>query len=190
MAAMIPMRRTCCLAVFVALMWAATAHAEEQPSCEPPNDAQWEGRCVPASCLDGVNLADAGLATVVRYGAGQPEGKLTLAHVKDLTRIVAAYRGIESLKGIECLISLSVLLVAQNKITDLTSLAGLTGLTELNIRGNLVRDLTPLAGLSALKKLNIIATAVACEHEPLKSLRTKGVQIESECAEDRKTNRR
>jgi len=72
-----------------------------------------------------------------------------------LTYLVALYRQIADLKGLEYAANLQVLGLRDNQISDLTPLAGLTHLESLNLSMNQIRDLTPLAGLHSLKTLDV-----------------------------------
>ena len=62
-----------------------------------------------------------------------------------------------------------MLIVACNRVTDLTPIASLEHLEYLEIFSNRVTDLTPLTGLTHLVDLNIAYNAIT-DYEPLKQM--------------------
>ncbi|WFN35224.1 right-handed parallel beta-helix repeat-containing protein [Methanogenium sp. S4BF] len=93
-------------------------------------------------------FADDSLEDAVREALGIPDGDISAEELRTLSVLSAPDRGIVSLSGLEFAASLQVLLLDNNRVSDLWPLAGLTGLHELVISHNEVRDLTPLVANS------------------------------------------
>lgn len=75
--------------------------------------------------------------------------------------------GIQSLNGIELLISLERLYISETpwgdhqNITDISPLTNLTNLTELHLSGNNISDISPLSGLIYLTELNLASNNIS-----------------------------
>jgi Leucine-rich repeat (LRR) protein len=91
---------------------------------------------------------------------GKPEGEITLAEAKGVTRMdltdslqrqLSEFTPITNLDGLEAFTNLESLDLSQNAVSDISPLAGLTKLTVLSLAGNPVTDVAPLAKLTNLK---------------------------------------
>ena len=110
---------------------------------------------------------DAYLERTVRETLGRPQGRLTFEDVASLTHLETyetygnIYGNIYSLVGLDYFISLQVLDLSGNQITDVGPLAGLTNLQSLRLLSNQITDVGPLAGLTNLQSLNLFNNQIA-----------------------------
>jgi len=109
-----------------------------------------------------VEFADPVLEAMIRSAIGQPEGDISLAQARAVTRLdlndeLQRYLSQESkitdINGLEAFTNLETLDLSNHAVTDISQLAGLTSLTALSLAGNPVADVSPLAGLTGLKLL-------------------------------------
>ena len=89
-------------------------------------------------------FADPSLLAAVGAAVGTPAGELLPGDVARLDTLRAVGLGMESLEGIEQLTSLSVLVLEENRISDLSPLSGMSQLSHLALRHNRIVDLSPL----------------------------------------------
>lgn len=100
----------------------------------------------------------------------KPSGDVLKEDVEALKTLVAENRGIESLKGLQCLSSLVELYLNRNRISDITPLAALTNLEVLELEDNQITDVNPVARLLNLRRLNVSRNRI--EHvKPIAALR-------------------
>ncbi len=102
-----------------------------------------------------VHFPDPNLRTAVAEHLGVDPDRITVAALRQLTRIDAVFREIESLEGLQHAPNLRLLDLAGNRISDLTPLSNLHSLEELGLDENAIKDLSPLAGLTNLLVLTI-----------------------------------
>jgi len=91
----------------------------------------------------------------VRDALGIGSGDITAADAAGFLYLQADDHGITSLEGIQCLTSLTSLLLSDNEISDLSPVAALFALQELVVDGDQISDLSPLASLTALDQLSM-----------------------------------
>ena len=130
------------------------------------------------SIAESVVFSDPVLETMIRGAMGKPEGGITTADAKALTRLDLSNEWqhyfpdeavISELGGLESFTNLESLDLSFNAITDITALSGLTKLTRLSLAENPVGDISPLAGLTNLKALNL-SNCQAPDYSPLANL--------------------
>ena len=130
-------------------------------------------------------IPDYYLEAAVRKELGKPEGRpLTRGDLKRLGKLVADYKRIKNLSGLEHAVNLTELNLGNNEISDITPLAALTNLKRLDLGaiarptypttsalldGNPNRDVSPLASLTNLEYLNLSKNEVR-DVSPLASL--------------------
>lgn len=78
-----------------------------------------------------------------------------IEHMVNLTELGLAQNAISDISAVAGLTNLTRLDLAQNDIEDISAVANLTNLTYLRIKDNRVKDLTPLAGLTNLTELDL-----------------------------------
>jgi len=125
-----------------------------------------------------VEFADPVLEVMVRGAIGQPEGDISLAQARAVTRLdlndelrgfLSQEPKITDINGLEAFTNLETLDLSTHAVTDISQLAGLTNLTALSLAGNPVADVSPLAGLTGLKLL-ILSGSQAQDYSVLSSL--------------------
>jgi len=87
---------------------------------------------------------DPKLETIVREAINYPSGPIMWSQVFDLTYLSASEATIDSLGGIEKLVSLTYLQLSYCNIADLSPLAYLTDISYLNLMNNQIDDISPL----------------------------------------------
>ncbi len=103
-----------------------------------------------------VNIPDPNLRTAIAEALGKASGDtITAEEMATLTRLVATYKQIQNLGGIQFATGLEHLDLQKNNISDISPLAGLTQLEALYLDGNNISDVSPLAGLTKLETLLI-----------------------------------
>ena len=106
-------------------------------------------------------IPDANLRAAVRAALGiEPNLRITIDAMRNLTTLSATQLGITDLTGLEYATNLRSLSVGGNQISDITPLANLTGLTELYMEDNLISDINPLANLTNLRRLGMLRNQV------------------------------
>jgi Big-like domain-containing protein/Leucine Rich Repeat (LRR) protein len=114
---------------------------------------------------------DANLESRVRASLGiGASDDLTCDLVSGLTVLGATSAGISSLVGAQNLTSLITAELGLNSITDISPLSGLTGLTTAYLWSNSITDVGPLSGLTNLTTLNIRGNANLTDISPLSGL--------------------
>jgi Leucine-rich repeat (LRR) protein/endonuclease YncB( thermonuclease family) len=108
-----------------------------------------------------VQFADPGLERAIRGQIAKPSGPIFRGDLVGLTTLAAEGRGIADLGGIEHLVNLRVVRLAQNCIQDLTPLRALRSLEELSLSRNRIRDVRPLAELTRLRLLVLSANQIS-----------------------------
>ena len=112
--------------------------------------------CSDHSEQDIATFEEANLEAVIRttLGVGAEED-LTCRLMSGLTRLDARFSGIESLVGIQNLVSLTVLDLYNNSISDISVLSGLTILKHIHLSDNQITDISALSGLTSLTLLDL-----------------------------------
>jgi len=88
-----------------------------------------------------VTFQDENLEAAIREVTNKPTGPLFQSDLNKITHLDASRRSIESLGGIEHLVSLVVLDLSRNRVNDVTPLGALHHLTELDLSRNYIADL-------------------------------------------------
>ena len=103
-----------------------------------------------------VNIPRPNLRAVIKKALDKPEdAAVTVADMAGLTDLSATEAEIRNLTGLEYGVNLTVLILNNNRCSDLSPLKGLTNLEALDLGGNPIVDLSPLAGLTKLEFLEI-----------------------------------
>ena len=113
-----------------------------------------------------VNFPDPNLHKAIEQALGKAsDTQITVDDMTTLTRLVATYKQIQNLEGIQLATGLTQLNIGGNNISDISPLAGLTQLQVLDLSGNVNRrndptynkisDISPLAGLTQLHSVNL-----------------------------------
>ena len=109
-----------------------------------------------ATIAQTVNIPDTNLRAAIEEALKKTSGAtITAEDMATLTRLVSANRRISNLKGLESATNLSYLELHRNSISDISPLAGLVELHHLSLGHNTISDLTPLAGLINLVRLYV-----------------------------------
>lgn len=115
---------------------------------------------------------DARLEAAVRqqvFAKRHTNSPLTADDVAKVSTVVANFRGITNLTGLEHCQALAALELAGNHLADLSPLKGLRQLQQLLLTSNQISDVTPLGTLPALQYLELSHNAVA-DISPLSAL--------------------
>ncbi|WP_158736871.1 CotH kinase family protein [Alteribacillus sp. YIM 98480] len=107
-----------------------------------------------------VHFADENLETAVREALDQPEGPVRQEDLQEVDSIDLSYSGIESLEGIEKLITVRDLNLEGNRIEDIDPLEELIYLEDLNLRGNHVEDVAVLEKMERMRSLDLRETGI------------------------------
>jgi hypothetical protein len=104
-----------------------------------------------------VTFPDANLEAAIRSQLSQPTGPIALGSLLNMDTLSAwdYYNPIQDLTGIERLVNLRRLYLADHNISDLGPLSQLYRLLDLDLGRNQVTDLVALGGLSALQRLRL-----------------------------------
>ncbi len=107
-----------------------------------------------------VNFPDHNMHRAIEEALGKSsDAQITVDDMATLTSLVATYKQIQNLEGIQFATGLKQLDLRNgntyNNILDISPLAGLTQLTHLNLDQNNISDISPLAGLTQLQHLYI-----------------------------------
>ena len=100
-------------------------------------------------------FADAGLESAVRAALAAPRGPLADSQLASIRRLEAVQVEIADLRGVERMPNIAVLMVAANRIRDVSPLTALIDLEILDLSNNRVQDIDGLAGLRQLRELNL-----------------------------------
>ncbi|MCL2490360.1 MAG: hypothetical protein FWF36_06535 [Propionibacteriaceae bacterium] len=109
-----------------------------------------------SSCAAANVVFDRAFRTCLNEALGQPaDSPVTATQLRHLSSEPNCQNmGITSLEGAQYLTNARTLIVAQNKISDLTPLAHLSSLQRVFVGNNQIVDLTPLANLKSLIRLD------------------------------------
>lgn len=125
---------------------------------------------VHSSCIGHIMIADPGLEQGVREALGVgPSTTTSCLTAEGLTELVVQNHSVFILDGLEVFVSLDLLDLSFNQISDLSPLAPLTGLQTLYLSDNEISDLSPLAALTGLQKLGLFSNQVS-DLSPLSQL--------------------
>jgi internalin A len=100
-----------------------------------------------------VDIPDSSLEAVIREKVQKPTGALLTSDLAEITEIEADEKGIHSLEGLQYCVSLHVLNMRGNAVSDLSPLTNLTGITGLSASGNQITDVGPLTGMTRMNSL-------------------------------------
>jgi len=100
-----------------------------------------------------VNFPDPNLEAIIRFKINKPTGDILESDLIVIKSLIAGFKDISNINGLECCTALIYLSLNDNSISDLSPLNGLIKLTELYLDGNLITDISPLSGLIKLTKL-------------------------------------
>lgn len=93
---------------------------------------------------------DPGLQAAIRKAIGKSTGEIRDTDLVGLTRLVAAYRDISNLEGIQHCTDLRYLALDDNEIIDISALSNLNDLTSLSMSDNQIVDISVLSNLTNL----------------------------------------
>lgn len=96
-----------------------------------------------------VDFADPVLEAMVRSAIGQPEGDISLAQARAVTRL-------------DLNDELQAYLSQKPQITDISGLEAFTNLETLDLSTHAVTDISPLAGLTSLTALSLVNPKLIC----------------------------
>jgi len=116
-----------------------------------------------------VTFPDPNLEAAIRTAISKPTGDIHASELTTLTTLIADYKGIANLKGLEYCTNLTQLNLNSNQISDLTPLASLTKLTYLVLDRNQISNLAPLAHLNNLTDLSLWLNQIS-DISPMASL--------------------
>ena len=108
----------------------------------------------PAGTDQAISFTDASIEKAVREKLYQPQGKITVAEVKNIYRMKLP-KGVTSLGDLKYLTNLEYLNAQQLGIRDISSLTGLTKLRALYLQRNNITDLSALKKLTKLEVLSL-----------------------------------
>jgi len=97
--------------------------------------------------------AKARIETEIRARANKPAGKLTAADLEKVTVLVLQNNQLTDVTALKGLTQLTRLYLENNQLTDITALKELTQLTTLYLGGNQITNVTALKELTKLSKL-------------------------------------
>lgn len=107
-----------------------------------------------------VVIPDANLEAVIRGIVQKPTGPLLSSDLATVTIIEADEKAISSLVGLQYCVSLQLLNMRGNDVSDLGPLANLVELTGLGASDNEISSVQPLAGLTRLVNLYVGGNAI------------------------------
>ncbi|MFC1718547.1 leucine-rich repeat domain-containing protein [Candidatus Poribacteria bacterium] len=110
--------------------------------------------CIHSTNAVDVIIPDPNLEAALRDALNKPEGPITDTDLATLTTFVAEHKGIAVLTGMEYCITLNLLNLNDNTISDISPLANLTNLSYLSIWKNQIDDISPLTNLTNLEHLD------------------------------------
>lgn len=116
-----------------------------------------------------VNFKDPALENSVRAALGLAQGDITNTDMTRLTRLIASYRQIKDLSGLEHAINLNLLHLSNNQITDITPLKNLKKLNTVYLDSNMIQDISGLISLNNLETLGISQNLIS-DISPLMNL--------------------
>ena len=103
-----------------------------------------------------VNIPDPNLRAAIEAALGKaPGATITAVEMATLTRLEAREANISVLTGLEFATNLTVLILWDNSLSDISPVAGLTNLTELALGRNSLSDISTVAGLTNLTVLGL-----------------------------------
>lgn len=102
-----------------------------------------------------VYFPDSSLEAVIREIVQKPTAPLLSSDLAGITEIAADEKGIQSLSGIQYCVSLHLLHIRGNVVSDLTPLTNLTGITDLNVADNQITSIQPLAAMTRMNNLSL-----------------------------------
>ncbi|MDD5312697.1 MAG: putative Ig domain-containing protein [Dehalococcoidia bacterium] len=100
-----------------------------------------------------VTFPDPNLEAAIRQAINKPAGDIHTSELTALKTLMADYKGISNLSGLEYCQNVSYLRLTGNNVSDMVPLKSLTNLTHLFLSNNQISNLTPLAGLIKLNYL-------------------------------------
>ncbi|EKZ3830378.1 leucine-rich repeat domain-containing protein [Listeria monocytogenes] len=100
---------------------------------------------------------DAALAEAIRdkLGKSSVDDVVTQAELDGITIFLVRNKRIVDISGVENLTNLSELILESNQISDISPVANLTNLTVLNLNNNQLNDISPLSNLTNLDELSL-----------------------------------
>ena len=116
-----------------------------------------------------VNFPDTNLQAAIRDKINKPTGDIHQSDLENINGLLANYKNIGNLTGLEYCINLQVLDLSSNQIQDISLLAYLKNLDLLNLDSNNINDISPLASLTNLVDLFLSSNQIK-DISPLASL--------------------
>ena len=113
-----------------------------------------------------VYFPDPNLRAAIREAISKPTGEIMYSDLQDLTDLIAQYKGIIELEGLQYCLNLIRLRLDANQISDISPLAGLTNLSDLGLFQNQITDISVLAGLTNLSTLSLDSNQITDYQRP------------------------
>ena len=124
-----------------------------------------------------VSIPDANLRAAVREALElRGDTPITQLQMAELTELDARERKIKDLTGLEYAVSLTLLILNDNKISTPAPLASLTQLTRLQLNNNQIREVSALKNLTSLRDLLLSGNAIT-DMQPLRKLQQKNPDL-------------
>jgi hypothetical protein len=154
---------------------AEKARAEEAEKARAEAEAAAAAKAAPKASEAPylIHFHDKNLERCVREAAKVPESaRLTEDLFRDLRVLDCQGSGIESVAGIESLLSLESVNLANNGIVDMTPLAFLPRLVSLNLKFNKITDISSITRIPSKCEINLLDNPIA-DIKPLLKRRKK-----------------
>lgn len=108
-----------------------------------------------------IGFSDARLEAAVRAAISRPGTSVIYkADIQGISKLEADYAGISDVDGIQNLVKLREISLANNTISNLTPFAGMTGLTRLNLENNRITNISALVAAAGFKSRQGYASIV------------------------------
>lgn len=116
-----------------------------------------------------VTFPDKNLEQIVREQIRKPNGDILKSDVERITILLGSYKNIIDITGMENMINMGTLYLANNRISNIEPLKGMTNLGTAFLAYNQISNMEPLKGMSNLGYLDLSNNLIS-NLEPLKGL--------------------
>lgn len=125
-------------------------------------DVEWvrDSKTVVIASPKVVAFPDPNLEAAVRTSLKKNEGDILRSDLKKITYLIANDKGISNLEGIQYMVNLRGLILANNKISDVSLLSANINLEQLMLSKNFISDISPLKALNKLTNLNLYSNQI------------------------------
>lgn len=103
--------------------------------------------------MDAIKFPDEAFEKAIRRSIRKLSGDILKSDLEKITVLSAESFNITNISGVENLINLEKLYLADNKISDINTLSGLVKLDTLNIDNNQISDISSIKNLKRLQQL-------------------------------------